>query len=179
MWMSNDACVCQRYLLRDAHPFAACIMISRRTLALGILALPCFKIWRGSARAAAYEDIIIARMNEPIDIQDIPPGGWRHYELEGLPVFVHRLTAEEIGRRSGSTGKSQSEWVVRSGICTHAGCRVMQGLGSNGGFLCPCHGSEFDIFGKVLRGPARENLPTAPHVIKNTKIVFLRNHAEG
>ncbi len=40
-------------------------------------------------------------------------------------------------------------------ICTHLGCTLDI---SNEGFICPCHGSEFDLVGKVLKGPAGEDL---------------------
>jgi cytochrome b6-f complex iron-sulfur subunit len=40
-------------------------------------------------------------------------------------------------------------------ICTHLGCTLEE---SEKGFSCPCHGSEFDPVGKVLRGPAMDDL---------------------
>jgi len=43
-----------------------------------------------------------------------------------------------------------------SGICTHLGCVVSR---SNEGFFCPCHGSTFDLSGKVKSGPAPRPLP--------------------
>ena len=41
-------------------------------------------------------------------------------------------------------------------VCTHLGCTVEN---SSQGFACPCHGSRFDLQGKVLRGPASKPLP--------------------
>lgn len=43
-----------------------------------------------------------------------------------------------------------------SKVCPHAGCDV--DYSPEGKFVCPCHGSEFDISGKVIHGPATENL---------------------
>lgn len=40
-------------------------------------------------------------------------------------------------------------------ICTHLGCTLEE---SGEGFSCPCHGSQFNPVGKVLKGPAREDL---------------------
>jgi ubiquinol-cytochrome c reductase iron-sulfur subunit len=61
------------------------------------------------------------------------------------------------------------EWLVLIGICTHLGCSPTQklqagpesGLGEDwpGGFFCPCHGSKFDLAGRVFRDvPAPSNL---------------------
>ncbi|AUM00310.1 ubiquinol-cytochrome c reductase iron-sulfur subunit [Rhodocyclaceae bacterium] len=67
------------------------------------------------------------------------------------------------------------EYLVVIGICTHLGCSPSEklqagpasGLGADwpGGFLCPCHGSMFDLAGRVFRHqPAPTNLEIPPHV---------------
>lgn len=64
---------------------------------------------------------------------------------------------------------------VAVGICTHLGCSPTEklksgaesGLGADwpGGFICPCHGSTFDIAGRVYKSkPAPDNLEVPPHV---------------
>ena len=66
------------------------------------------------------------------------------------------------------------EYLVTVGICTHLGCSPSErfrtgansGLGENwpGGFLCPCHGSRFDLAGRVFKAmPAPSNLVVPPH----------------
>lgn len=66
------------------------------------------------------------------------------------------------------------EYLVLVGICTHLGCSPTQkleageasGLGADwsGGFFCPCHGSKFDLAGRVYKGvPAPTNLEVPPH----------------
>ncbi len=66
------------------------------------------------------------------------------------------------------------EILVVVGICTHLGCspakRLVagssQGMGDDwlGGFFCPCHGSSFDLSGRVYKNvPAPTNLPVPPH----------------
>ena len=66
------------------------------------------------------------------------------------------------------------EYLVLVGICTHLGCSPTQkleageasGLGADwsGGFFCPCHGSKFDLAGRVYKGvPAPANLEVPPH----------------
>lgn len=45
--------------------------------------------------------------------------------------------------------------------CTHQGCSVQKQVAANGGgYLCPCHGAAYDAQGKVVNGPAQENLST-------------------
>ena len=66
------------------------------------------------------------------------------------------------------------QYLVLVGICTHLGCSPTQkleageasGLGADwsGGFFCPCHGSKFDLAGRVYKGvPAPDNLEVPPH----------------
>jgi ubiquinol-cytochrome c reductase iron-sulfur subunit len=64
------------------------------------------------------------------------------------------------------------EYLVAVGICTHLGCSPVGPLaaGANAtlgdvpGFLCPCHGSTFDLAGRVFKNkPAPDNLPVPPY----------------
>ncbi len=75
-------------------------------------------------------------------------------------------------------GKSQ--YLVMLGVCTHLGCvpegnkgdfGVVTGNSTTGGWLCPCHGSQYDTAGRVRKGPAPENLPVPQYVyLTDTKI---------
>ncbi|HVL76911.1 MAG TPA: ubiquinol-cytochrome c reductase iron-sulfur subunit [Noviherbaspirillum sp.] len=79
------------------------------------------------------------------------------------------------------------EYLVAVGICSHLGCspitRLQPGaqpsLPDNwlGGFLCPCHGSTFDVAGRVFRNvPAPDNLEVPPHMyLSDTRIVIGRD----
>lgn len=51
------------------------------------------------------------------------------------------------------------EFVALSLICTHLGCRVRK---ARDGFECPCHGSRYDLQGKVINGPAAKSLMSFP-----------------
>jgi len=76
------------------------------------------------------------------------------------------------------------ELLVLVGICTHLGCSPSQkfqvgpasGLDDNwtGGFFCPCHGSKFDLAGRVFKNvPAPTNLPVPPHMfLSDTRILI-------
>ena len=76
------------------------------------------------------------------------------------------------------------EYLVAIGICTHLGCSptakfqtgAQPSLPDNweGGFLCPCHGSTFDLAGRVFKNkPAPDNLEIPPHMyLSDTKLVI-------
>jgi len=67
--------------------------------------------------------------------------------------------------------RSQGFFVIRSGtqltalsaICTHRGCKVA--AQPDHSFHCPCHGSIYDSSGKVIGGPAIQNLPILPTTV--------------
>lgn len=44
------------------------------------------------------------------------------------------------------------------GVCTHLGCVPIGEAGDFGGWFCPCHGSHYDISGRIRKGPAPLNL---------------------
>lgn len=81
--------------------------------------------------------------------------------------------------------------LVLVGICTHLGCSpskkfdigVVSGMGDNwpGGFFCPCHGSKFDLAGRVFKNvPAPSNLEVPPHdYLSDTRIILGVDKAKG
>jgi ubiquinol-cytochrome c reductase iron-sulfur subunit len=52
----------------------------------------------------------------------------------------------------------KSEWYISSGVCTHLGCTPTAFEGDYGGWLCHCHGSQYDTAGRIRKGPAPQNL---------------------
>jgi ubiquinol-cytochrome c reductase iron-sulfur subunit len=76
------------------------------------------------------------------------------------------------------------EYLVVVGICTHLGCSptpklvagAEDGMASDwpGGFFCPCHGSKFDLAGRVFKGvPAPINLQVPPYAyLSNTRLII-------
>jgi ubiquinol-cytochrome c reductase iron-sulfur subunit len=74
------------------------------------------------------------------------------------------------------------EYLVVVGICTHLGCSpigpfgsgVNAALGDNMGFLCPCHGSTFDLAGRVFKNkPAPDNLEVPPYKFLSDTLVLV------
>ena len=59
-------------------------------------------------------------------------------------------------------GEAPQAWIVQMGVCTHLGCVPLGDAGEFGGWFCPCHGSHYDLSGRIRKGPAPENLPVPP-----------------
>ncbi len=59
-------------------------------------------------------------------------------------------------------GEAAGAWIVQMGVCTHLGCVPLGDAGDFGGWFCPCHGSHYDLAGRIRKGPAPENLPIPP-----------------
>tara|TARA_R100000789_G_scaffold20218_1_gene23368 strand:+ start:9401 stop:9994 length:594 start_codon:yes stop_codon:yes gene_type:complete len=59
-------------------------------------------------------------------------------------------------------GEAPQAWLVQMGVCTHLGCVPLGDAGEFGGWFCPCHGSHYDLAGRIRKGPAPENLPVPP-----------------
>jgi ubiquinol-cytochrome c reductase iron-sulfur subunit len=137
-----------------------------------------------------------------VDLSNIKPGEKLNVEWRGKVVWVMKRSAEQIASLAKispsqlidaeSKGSSQPEYVdkktrsitpdlvVMEGVCTHLGCspvaKLTPGeLGNDwqGGFYCPCHGSKFDVAGRVFTGsPAPKNLAIPPHKIDGMKLVI-------
>lgn len=135
-----------------------------------------------------------------IDLSAIQPGEQVVFKWRGRPLFVRRRTPHEIAAartvplgdlidtkaRNFNLGESapasdanrtiKPEWLVVVGVCTHLGCTPTVSTpaapqGSYGGWLCRCHGSEYDTAGRVRKGPAPENMAVPPYrFISPTKI---------
>ena len=79
----------------------------------------------------------------------------------------------------------KEEFLVLIGLCTHLGCSpkhvkaedgLNQGLGDDwkGGFFCPCHGSRFDLAGRVYKNvPAPDNLPVPKHKYLSDTVILV------
>lgn len=81
------------------------------------------------------------------------------------------------------------EYFVGVGICSHLGCspqaksidaRAEMGADWLGGFLCPCHGSKFDLAGRVYKGaPAPVNLDVPPHTYLSDSTILIGDDKKG
>jgi ubiquinol-cytochrome c reductase iron-sulfur subunit len=109
--------------------------------------------------------------------------------LDALPTLDSKLRdpqSNESDQPKNCKNEDRSikpEYLVLVGICTHLGCSptfrpdlAPADLGPDwkGGFLCPCHGSKFDLAGRVFQGvPAPLNLVVPPyHYLSDTRILI-------
>ncbi len=135
-----------------------------------------------------------------VDISGLEPGKLLKFEWRGKPVWVVRRTPEMLESLNKVTGEladpnsekeqqpayAQNEArsinpdvLVLVGLCTHLGCSPLEKLSPGeldaeweGGFFCPCHGSKFDLAGRVYKGvPAPTNLEVPPHRFLSENLV--------
>lgn len=142
-----------------------------------------------------------------VPIGDIAPGETKVVEWRGKPVWIMRRTeaqlqaleqvrgladpesrkSEQPAYVSGHHRSVKPEVFVAVGICTHLGCSpvaVPQNSGSTsvpddwkGGFVCPCHGSTFDLAGRVFANkPAPTNLEIPPHTYLGEATLLIGEH---
>ena len=108
-----------------------------------------------------------------LDISELPPGEVLQTSWNGELIFIRRLTLTEVKDTQSLPDSSlldkvsvtslsdagNSNILVCSAICTHLGCIPVPYLGAYKGWVCLCHGSVYDKFGRVRQGPAQNNLP--------------------
>jgi Rieske Fe-S protein len=68
------------------------------------------------------------------------------------------MEEEKVFVRWDKINKNTGRWVVLSAFCTHLKC-VLEYSADDDAFLCPCHGSQFDLEGTALKRPAKSPLP--------------------
>lgn len=59
--------------------------------------------------------------------------------------------------------KNADDLIILSSRCPHLGCRISST--ENGELVCPCHGSRFDLYGKVVKGPANSSLKSLDYTV--------------
>ena len=165
--------------------------------AIGV-ATPFIGSWNPSAKAKA------AGAPVRVDVSKVLAGEQIRAEWRGKPVFVLRRTAENLASLDaladtvadpnsdnpqqpeyvdGKTRSIKPEVFITVGICTHLGCSPQfrpevgaADLGADwqGGYFCPCHGSKFDLAGRVYKAvPAPLNLVVPPHRYETDSIVVI------
>ena len=118
---------------------------------------------------------VLAVSTTEIDIEPIEVGQRITVVWQGKPVFITRRSKVQIDAARKTDLDSlpdpeadekrvqKPEWLIVVGICTHLGCIPLgqkkgQPRGDFGGWFCPCHGSHYDISGRIRKGPAPTNL---------------------
>lgn len=179
------------------------------TSAIGVVgaaavAVPFVKSMLPSERAKA------AGAPVEVDIGKVEPGAMVTVEWRGKPVWIVNRTQEMLDKLGNhndqlsdpmlevstqqpdycnNPGRSvKSNIMVVVGICTHLGCSPSPKLQAGGdmgdtwpgGFFCPCHGSKFDLAGRVFKGsPAPINLEVPPHKYVSDTVLLIGEDGKG
>ncbi|KAH9081862.1 ubiquinol-cytochrome c reductase iron-sulfur subunit [Lactarius deliciosus] len=118
---------------------------------------------------------VLALAKVEVELASIPEGKNAIIKWRGKPVFIRHRTQGEVdearqvdwkGLRDPQPDEARvkkPEWLVMLGVCTHLGCVPIGESGDFGGWFCPCHGSHYDISGRIRKGPAPLNLEVPAH----------------
>ena len=127
----------------------------------------------------------LALASTEVDIGALQPGDSLTVKWRGKPVVVRNRTQKEIDearavpmdqlkdpeKDEDRVQKGHDNWLVMVALCTHLGCIPVGESGEFGGWLCPCHGSQYDTSGRIRKGPAPKNLIVPPYkFLTDTKI---------
>jgi len=159
---------------------------------------PFLASWRPSARAKALGAPV------EVDITKLDAGAMVKVEWRGKAIYIVHRTPQMLAQlkdmaprlRDPDSANSEQpsyaknedrsikpEYLVLVGVCTHLGCAPLDRFTPGdvtvaadwpGGFFCPCHGSKFDLSGRVFKDvPAPANLTVPPYrFLSDTKILI-------
>jgi ubiquinol-cytochrome c reductase iron-sulfur subunit len=159
-------------------------------IGLTALAVPFIASWWPSAKTRDQGAPV------EVDLTDLPSGGLITVPWRGKPIWILRRTPEEIETTNSPDPNLRDPFSLQSeqphnmqntyrslrpdilvlvGLCTHLGCipHYQPKKGSvmpswKGGFACPCHGSTYDLAGRVFKGGAApRNLAVPPYLFLN------------
>lgn len=170
-------------------------------------AVPFVRAWSPSAKAKALGAPIridIAKLRPGEILGPIP--GWRGQPvfvisrpaetLAALASHTADLADPDSENADMQPNYARNAWRSRRpeigvylGLCTHLGCSPKyygevrpQAFDANwqGGFFCPCHGSRFDLAGRVVKSvPAPDNLPVPPHFFETDNVIVIGRDQEA
>jgi ubiquinol-cytochrome c reductase iron-sulfur subunit len=181
--------------------------LTRATIATGAVGaafatVPFIESWSPSEGARAQG------APTTVDLSKVEPGQMVTPVWRKQPIYVVRRTPEMLTRVAGHDGELKDptseyseqpqyaknpvrsrtpEFLVLVGICTHLGCLPKQRFSAGelypswpGGFFCPCHGSRFDLAGRVFDGsPASVNLRIPPYSYPNPVTLIVGEDEKG
>ena len=181
-WIITSACAGAVGGVATAVPFVSTFQPSEKAKAAG---------------AAVEVDITALKPGEKVTVEWRGKPVWiikrSPEQLAGLPALDAQLADPKSERKPSELTPEYArnehrsikpEIMVAVGICTHLGCSPVDKLQAGpqpslpddwkGGFLCPCHGSTFDLAGRVFKNkPAPDNLEVPPHkYLSETKLLI-------
>jgi ubiquinol-cytochrome c reductase iron-sulfur subunit len=196
--MSDIAAPANAEVDQDRRGFLIFATTAMGAIGAGFAAVPFVNSWNPSERARA------AGLPVEVDLSKIEPGQMLTIPYRKKPMYVVHRTPEMVAALAGhdanlkdatSTDSEQPdyaknaaraarpEFLVVEGTCTHLGClpkprfqKALPELGADwpGGFFCPCHGSRFDLAGRVFNGsPASKNLRIPVYSFRDDKTLVI------
>jgi ubiquinol-cytochrome c reductase iron-sulfur subunit len=181
--------------------------LTRATIATGAVGavfatVPFIESWNPSERARAQG------APTTLDLTKIEAGQMTTTVWRRSPIYVVRRTPDMVARIPGHDSllkdpssehstqppyarnplrSRKAEFLVLIGTCTHLGCLPKQRFSAGelypswpGGFFCPCHGSRFDLAGRVFDGsPASVNLVVPPYEFPNEGTLVIGADEQG
>lgn len=165
---------------KDDKAFAYFVLTGGRFLYASAVRLAALKVLM--SLSAAADTLAMASLE--VDLSNIEEGQTVTVKWRGKPVFIRHRTDEEI-QAANSTPLSElrdpqpdtdratdPKYLIVVGVCTHLGCVPIAGAGDYDGWFCPCHGSHYDISGRIRKGPAPYNLEVPEYrFIEDGKVI--------
>ena len=130
----------------------------------------------------------LALSSTEVDLEPIAEGQSITVVWRGKPVFIRHRSDNEIKSaraddeaelpdpESDADRVKNPKWLIMVGVCTHLGCIPLgnksgEAKGEYGGWFCPCHGSHYDMSGRIRKGPAPLNLPVPKYTfLSDTRV---------
>lgn len=136
-----------------------------------------------SAMSASAE--VLALAFSEFDLSEIAMGKTVCVKWRGKPVFIRHRTPEEVAaeasvpmehlrdQEADADRTLKPDFIIVLGICPHLGCVPIANAGDFGGWFCPCHGSHYDVSGRIRKGPSPLNLEVPPYKFIDENIIMM------
>jgi ubiquinol-cytochrome c reductase iron-sulfur subunit len=200
--MTDHAALVTDEVDQSRRKFLTRAMVATGALGAVFAAVPFIESWAPSERARAQGAPVT------LDLSKLEPGQMATPVWRRQPIYVVRRTPDMVARVAGHDGDLKdpnsdhsnqpayaknplrsrtAEYLVLIGICTHLGCLPKQRFEKGeiypswpGGFFCPCHGSRFDLAGRVFEGsPASINLNIPVYSYPNPTTLVIGQDEKG
>jgi ubiquinol-cytochrome c reductase iron-sulfur subunit len=197
--MSDDSRTHSAEVDQDRRGFLTLATAATGAVGVAFAAVPFIASWQPSerARAAGMPVEVDVSKIEPGQMLTVT---WRKraiYIVHRTPAMVAQLAGHDDALKDPQSQKSEqpdfarnanrsvrNDFLVVEGTCTHLGClpKARFDVGASpelgakwpGGFFCPCHGSRFDLAGRVFEGsPASANLKIPVHSFANESTLVI------
>jgi ubiquinol-cytochrome c reductase iron-sulfur subunit len=196
--MAGDVVIGDNQVDKSRRVFLTAATAATGAIGVALAIVPFAASWLPSERARAFG------APTALDVSKLDPGQMVVVIWRKQPIYVVRRTAAMLASLAGHDDRLKDptsansdqpayaknvdrsrkpEFLVLIGICTHLGClpkarfqAAIPELGADwpGGFFCPCHGSRFDLAGRVFDGsPASLNLRVPPYVYEGEQTLVI------